>query len=242
MDLLRLNTRIGLVDFISPKTTTKECNRTLTGKTYAKISFLDNVKIVFDIGANIGAASIYFANMYEDSIVYSFEPSTTTFSLLENNTKSFDSIQIYNFGLFNNDLESDIYIGTHSSLNNSLCRHTYSSAQKEKIQLKSASEFLSTNNISHIDILKIDTEGCEIHILDSLKNYLNSVRAIYIEFHSEDDRLAIDAMLKSDFSLIYGIVKNPHRGNFCYVSRSELAKIDIYNGIEININDTITAQ
>lgn len=225
------------MNFISPRITVNECKRTLSGQTYKSVPFLNDVKIIFDVGANIGASSIFFANMYKDTIIHSFEPSRAALDLLEKNTEKFDSIQIHDFGLFNNDVEIDIYIGTHSSLNNSLCRHKYSSPKTEKIKLKSAKDFLLTNNIDHIDILKVDTEGCEIHILDSLKDCLSNIKAIYMEFHSESDRLAIDEMLKDNFSLVHGVILNPHRGNFCYVSKVELAKVNLYDGIEININN-----
>ncbi len=41
--------------------------------------------------------------------------------------------------------------------------------ESEQIRLKCASQFLSEHGIENVDILKIDTEGCEVPILQSLE-------------------------------------------------------------------------
>ena len=43
----------------------------------------------------------------------------------------------------------------------------------------------------HQTIIKIDTEGCELEILDSIKTFFNQLQVIYLEFHSEKDRIRI---------------------------------------------------
>ncbi len=46
----------------------------------------------------------------------------------------------------------------------------------EPIRLACASQFLSEHGIESVDILKIDTEGCEVPILRSLSKYLPEVK------------------------------------------------------------------
>jgi hypothetical protein len=49
--------------------------------------------------------------------------------------------------------------------------------------------------LTYIDVLKIDTEGCEVEILESLQNHLPYVGIVLAEYHCESDRRKIDQLL-----------------------------------------------
>ena len=59
----------------------------LKGITYPVVNDL-KPKIIFDIGAHIGATSAFFSMQYPKSQIFSFEPTTINFSLLEKNTQT----------------------------------------------------------------------------------------------------------------------------------------------------------
>src|SRR5258706_2174856 len=63
------------------------------GETYRPLDLLGNVRLIVDIGANIGAASIYFHTQYPHSRVVSVEPSSVAFALLAENARSFPQIE-----------------------------------------------------------------------------------------------------------------------------------------------------
>jgi len=48
------------------------------------------------------------------------------------------------------------------------------------------STYIEKNEITNIDILKIDTEGFELNVIKSLENYSKIVRNIYFEHHYDD--------------------------------------------------------
>jgi len=48
-------------------------NDIFAGTTYPNIPFVSGVKTILDIGANVGAASVYLAMSYPESRVYAFE-------------------------------------------------------------------------------------------------------------------------------------------------------------------------
>ena len=79
-------------------------------------------------------------------------------------------------------------------------------------------EWLEENSISTIDILKIDTEGCEVPILEALSDLLPSVKVIYLEYHSDDDRKAFDRLLGDTHLLLHGHMM-VHLGEVTYVAR-----------------------
>ena len=70
-----------------------------------------------------------------------------------------------------------------------------------------------------IDVLKVDTEGCELPILRSIAELLPSIPVIYVEYHSEDDRREIDRMLGDTHVVVAGHVFQIHRGELTYVAR-----------------------
>jgi hypothetical protein len=92
---------------------------------------------------------------------------------------------------------------------------------------------LREQQITAIDVLKIDTEGCEVPILESIAAWLPEMKAIYLEYHSERDRLAIDRMLCETHILVSGKVTYPHRGELCYVSYRSFPTPDYLDKFEI---------
>ena len=96
---------------------------------------------------------------------------------------------------------------------------TRTAGEGEQIRLVGASQFLSQHGIESVDILKIDTEGCEVPILQSLSKYLPEVKVLYVEYHSERDRRLIDGLLAQTHVLWRGHVSFAYRGEFCYVKR-----------------------
>ncbi len=66
--------------------------------------------------------------------------------------------------------------------------------KKQKIPVINLSKIIHENNISIIDILKIDTEGFEFNILKGIKEIdLKKIRYIYFEHH-------YDLMIKKGYS------------------------------------------
>ena len=61
----------------------------LRGESYPIFNFIPKPKNIFDIGANIGAASFFFAENYPESKIYSFEPARDLMPILQKNLNSF---------------------------------------------------------------------------------------------------------------------------------------------------------
>jgi hypothetical protein len=78
---------------------------------------------------------------------------------------------------------------------------------------------MDANDVRTIDVLKVDTEGCELAILRSIAALLPSIPVIYLEYHSDDDRREIDRMLGDTHVVVAGHVFQIHRGELTYVAR-----------------------
>jgi len=189
------------------------------GATYPTISFVSEVKTIVDIGANVGAASVYFAIAYPDAKVYAFEPGSAALSLLQQNVEPLRNVTVFPFGLHSREQRLSLFHGKNDSVESSLCPTPRTGSDSEEIRLVCAPDFLASQGVHRIDILKIDTEGCEVPILRALHPYLPEVKVLYVEYHSERDRRMIDEMLAATHVLWRGHVTFAYRGEFCYLKR-----------------------
>jgi len=180
---------------------------------------VSDVKTVVDVGANVGAASIYFAIAYPEACVYAFEPNNSPFSLLQRNVETLPNVKLSSFGLYSSEKTLPLFHGKSDSVESSVCPSVRTCDENEQIQLVDAFQFFSEHGINRVDVLKIDTEGCEVPILRSLKPFLSEVKVLYVEYHSERDRRIIDEILAETHVLWRGHISFAYRGEFCYLKR-----------------------
>lgn len=197
----------------------------LAGHTYPCVPGVGNVRTIMDIGANIGASTLYFAAMYPEATVYAFEPGSQAFALLERNVASSPRIHACPFGLHSHPRITALYDGLNDTVECSVFHTPRTKTACESVYLRSAQNFLVEHGVAVIDIVKIDTEGCEVPILRSLEPYLPRIQVLYVEYHNDRDRGLIDAMMAASHVLWRAQVWAIHRGEFCYL-RKDLAPAD----------------
>lgn len=186
--------------------------------SYPIVDFVSDVKVILDIGANIGISSAYFRAFYQDAFIYCFELEPLAVHLLKINSLAIGNCCVYPVGLYSDDVTRVFYSGLQgtgrSSIHRSLC-----SDFAHLVRLRKASSFLEDIGVRRIDILKIDTEGCELQILRDLYSRLGDIKVIYLESHSEEDRRLIDQILSPTHVLWRGDIMDVHRANLCYLNR-----------------------
>jgi FkbM family methyltransferase len=155
---------------------------------------LSNSRIdkIFDIGAHHGETAIEFAQFYKNSTIYSFEPVKQSFDLLEKNSKPYSNIKPFHLGIGSESEQREIHINEKYSTINSFLEQTNTSLNNtsEITNVMSLDDFVNENNISEIDILKIDTEGWELNVLEGAKNFLKAKSAQFVvcEVALEDNK------------------------------------------------------
>lgn len=140
-------------------------------------------KIIVDIGANIGASPIYFANRYLNSTVYALEPQKDNFNLLVEHTKNHNNIKNFNYGLWHENKLLAIENPKVESISFTLSDNNTTKTNLEQIQGKTLESFMEENQIDFIDILKIDIEGAEKDIFLKKPRWLNKIGLLIIELH-----------------------------------------------------------
>ena len=204
----------------------------LKGEVYQPVRFLrPPARTIVDIGASIGDSVVALRTAYPGSHIYAFEPGTTSFALLSENTATLPDLEIFNFGLLDRDVTLQLYHGQRSHMTDSVSRSYLNSGDSEQIELRDALTTLKGLGIESIDVLKVDTEGCELPILKRLLGTW-SPRVIYLEYHSDEDRRAIDALL-SDYAIHGGRIAMTHRGEYCYVAKAAYNAVFPYEALAI---------
>ena len=137
-----------------------------------------------DVGANIGYLSLVAAaTVGTKGAVYSFEPVSTTFKILEKNKSinDFSQLILHPFALGNNEEKKTIYTEKENrggaSISNQRSEHS------EEIQVKRLDDL----NIDRtIHLLKVDVEGFEWEVLKGAAEKIKKDRPTLIVEYSRD--------------------------------------------------------
>jgi FkbM family methyltransferase len=168
--------------------------------------FLNQDSIVIDAGANIGVFSVFAASIATHGHIYAFEPTVSTFSLLEKNAQNFPSnITCINSGLGEAVSEKNILnMGICSSGNvieDSPFYKNYKAddGKLEKIVITTIDRFVAENNIPRIDFIKIDTEGYEANILRGATETIKKFKPVIAmsAYHNPNDKKDLPAIVNS---------------------------------------------
>jgi len=145
---------------------------------------------ILDIGGNIGIASIYFANLFPDAQIFTFEPVPNNIAILSDNIAPYPNIRAFPIALGNNDGHFEMF-SSHSPRNFggfSFFEHGSDKSKTVEIQMRNVKTVLTEIGLKQVDIIKIDTEGSEYNILTALdESVLRSVKWIIGEMHGERD-------------------------------------------------------
>lgn len=144
-----------------------------------------NSNVIFDIGANTGLYGLVAKSINSSSKIYSFEPLPGVYKFLNKNIQenSFD-INSYELGLSNYDGKAKVYLreGTDFAYSVTVNKKTIfdKKAHELEIEVMRLDSFIEQNNISTIDLIKLDVETHEVEVLNGMGRYLNEFKPTFI--------------------------------------------------------------
>lgn len=134
---------------------------------------------VYDVGSNIGCTTILFGNLARH--VESFEPSPTTFKILERNViaSSLSNINVHNYGLGSVDESLTLTFSPFNRSGAFVSDLTQASAGHtvESIEIRRGDTFPIDRDP---DFIKIDVEGYEKNVIEGLRNVINRSQPIVV--------------------------------------------------------------
>lgn len=149
-------------------------------KEIYKFSTNNSNPYIIDCGANIGLSILYFKKIYPHAQIVAFEPDFKVFKTLNENVQTFNlkDVLTVNKAVWSSETELDFY--SDGSDGGRIKNNETSGFKVQKVKTTTLSNYLN----KPVDFLKIDIEGAELEVLKSIKNQLQNVTFLFIEYHS----------------------------------------------------------
>jgi len=176
-------------------------------RDFVKVSIDD---VIVDIGANYGVFSLY-SQMFKPKKVYSVEPIKSTFENMKKNLDGYDVVCINKAISDENGVETFALTnvnGNNFSLKNIDGYHPSEVINKELVETTTIDQLISDYDIPYIDFLKVDCEGGELDLFQTInKDYLkNNINKIALEYHSMTIKETVIEILTNNGFIIEDIV------------------------------------
>jgi FkbM family methyltransferase len=158
-----------------------------------RLSSLESIpiNIFFDVGANVGQTSSAALATFPAATIFTFEPDKTSYAKLVENIQS-SRVRSFNLALSDKSGEARFFDYGALATSNSLVEDSqYATRAKHpstvtSVECETLDAFCARLGVSHIDVLKIDTEGHELAVLQGASQMLSMhrVQFIYVEFNT----------------------------------------------------------
>lgn len=145
------------------------------------------INTVIDIGAHIGTFSLLASKAFPSAKIFAIEPNPKTFSTLQKNCQLNQTKNVVLANLAVSDKEGliDMYPNSTSGLATVITDKADTEKNKAfSVRSTTLAKFMVENAIAKCDLLKIDCEGSEYVILNSLRRTdFAKIRSITMEYH-----------------------------------------------------------
>lgn len=154
------------------------CKEIFSWKEYVEVP----KGVVFDLGANIGAFSIFAAQTAQK--VYAFEPESTNYAQLVKNiaVNTFSNITPIKKAVGGVSGSALLYRASANKGSSSIVSAV--SSDTEKVEVITVEEAMKICGVDHIDLLKVDIEGSEYDLFEHISlETLERIQRIEMETH-----------------------------------------------------------
>lgn len=176
---------LGILNYENHKLSGEEAFLRLIAEAWDK-------PLVIDVGANVGAYSAKVKSLCPDAVIYAFEPHPKTFARLSSNAseKGYTAI---NAGCSDMRARVELYDykesgdgSSHASLYGEVIEELHEAErQSHTVDVTTVDGFVDQREIHKIDLLKIDTEGSELKVIEGARKSISAglIDVIHFEFN-----------------------------------------------------------
>ena len=145
------------------------------------------IRVILDLGANIGLSSVFFAQQYPEARVVAVEPEAGNFRLLRRNAGDWPGIIPVQAAVWPED--TTLHLQTRDADGNKMGDWGFRTvvapvAEEAKVEALSIPTLMRRHGIELIDILKVDIEGAEFELFGrGTEAWLPFTRCVIIKTH-----------------------------------------------------------
>ena len=158
------------------------------------LKYVPDGNSIIDLGANIGLASLYFAEKYPASRICAVEPSAANYELLVDNLDPLiksGRCQALHAALWEREATLGANALPAQDRHNSFSVRELGPGEHidgQAIRGLPMGTIIKSAGFTHVDILKVDIEGAERQLFSGELDWLDRVRALMVEFHGDARR------------------------------------------------------
>jgi FkbM family methyltransferase len=145
-----------------------------------------SMKVVFDVGANVGDNTLLYGNEFPTAQIFACEPSAQPRNRLLRRVVELENVRVLPIALGERDETTTINTHVGSDQNSLLVvdsqasRHVgadfFQPLAAETIEIKRLDRVVADFGVGEIDFLKIDTQGFELNVLRGAEGLLSEKR------------------------------------------------------------------
>jgi FkbM family methyltransferase len=132
--------------------------------------------VVFDVGANLGTTVKRLLEVRPSSLVHSFEPNPAIYSQLVAITAQYSNVTTHNLALGSETGQALFQIQKAHMSSSFLTHRAAQPESTQTVSLSTVDVMCQQKNISHLHLLKSDTQGFELHVLKGASTMLDAAK------------------------------------------------------------------
>lgn len=147
---------------------------------------LDRDIIVYSFGLGEDIQFEKDVSKRHDCVVYAFDPTPKSLNYVKNTLSENSSIKVYPYALSDKNCTLDFFLPKNPNyVSGSLTKSPGTSDSKIEVEAHSIQFLMEKFGHTEIDVLKMDIEGAEYDVLESLidSGTINNIGQICVEFH-----------------------------------------------------------
>lgn len=166
--------------------------------------------VIFDVGCNEGGWAAHATKAMPNANVHCFEINDAVYKIAAERFSKNKNVIVNNFGLSSVEEVKTAFLDKDNSARTSLISNEENNLQngghdnKIEARLKTGDQYVEDNSITHIDLLKIDTEGYEPFVFEGFKKNLSSEKIKIIQFEYGLVNIRTKFLLSDFYELLAG--------------------------------------
>ena len=135
---------------------------------------------IFDVGANEGQSTASYLEHFPQARIFSFEPASATFRQLKERFSNLSNVHCMQCALGAASGRALLQLSENSKLNKVVAASSGAPERSEEITIRTVDDVCGEHRIARINLLKIDTEGLDLEVLQGAGHMLGSMSVDFI--------------------------------------------------------------